>query len=220
MTVSYLIVNFGEHSPPPIQDITDLHEQLLPRSPIAKLGRPFMERFYYSILPRAGQIFGSIAYVDDSPAGFITATHDSAGFMKSMLLRQWPRLVWVISMSLIQTPHHAGSVWEAFRLMTTRNKARGAGLEGEILSLGVLTAFVEPGFVRRTGLRIAYDLIDSVMSKFGELGTPLIRAVVDADNTSAKFFYHSLGWTLYPDHVPGWRTPTVEFVWRPEQNHI
>ena len=54
---------FGPEMPPRVGDISDLHERMLPTSPIVLLGRPFVERFYYSVLPRAGAIFGFVAYV-------------------------------------------------------------------------------------------------------------------------------------------------------------
>ncbi|NJO12551.1 MAG: hypothetical protein HC872_02790 [Gammaproteobacteria bacterium] len=81
--VRYSLVPFGAASPAPAADLAYLHAQLLPHSPVALLGPDFMQKFYYSALPRLGLIFGAVAYVDEAPAGFIVATADSSGFMRA-----------------------------------------------------------------------------------------------------------------------------------------
>ena len=75
--VDYRIVPFGGGVLPNARHIAELHAELLPRSPLTKLGVGFMERFYYKRLPKQGLIFGAIAYVDGHPAGFVSATYDS-----------------------------------------------------------------------------------------------------------------------------------------------
>ena len=75
--VDYKIVPFGGGVLPNSRHIAELHADLLPRSPLTKLGVGFMERFYYKVLPKQGLIFGAVAYVDGRAAGFVSATYDS-----------------------------------------------------------------------------------------------------------------------------------------------
>jgi ribosomal protein S18 acetylase RimI-like enzyme len=218
--VAYRLVPFGAKTPPPAQDLAQLHVTLLPTSPIASLGNPFMERFYYRILPREGLIFGTVAYVDEQPAGFVAATHDPLGFMKAALRRWWPYLVWVVGTSLLSAPASVGAVWEASQVMMSRSASRDADSGGEILSLGVLPMYREPRFIRQSGLRIAIDLVDSAVAQLLTRGVQVVRATVSADNTLAKLFYSGLGWTLCHTSTSGWQHPTVEFVWRTYDQHV
>lgn len=212
MTPAYRLVKFDAHSPPQARDLTVLHRALLPRSPVALLGDEFMERFYYSILPREGLIFGALAYVDDRPAGFAVATHDSAGFMRTAFRRWWHRLAWVIGISLVVKPTRVAALWEAWRIMTTRPAVRSSRPQGEALSIGVLPEYREPGFVRETGLRISVDLMRSGLSQLRARGVREVRTIIDADNMPSKLFHQRFGWTLARPHVPGWRTPSEEFM--------
>jgi ribosomal protein S18 acetylase RimI-like enzyme len=214
MDVSYRLVSFGVDAPAPVRDLARLHAALLPTSPISLLGRRFMERFYYAILPREGLIFGALAYVDNQPAGFVAATHDAAGFMRSALRRWWPYLIWVVGTSVLLAPKSMGKIWEVWRVMMSRRPVKGDGSEGEILSLGVLPAYREPLFIRQFGLRLSNDLVDCAVAQLRTKGVRVIRAIVGADNTSAKLFYSGLGWTFDLTSAPGWQNPTVQFVWR------
>lgn len=214
MNVSYRLLTFDADLPAPAQDLAQLHTSLLPASPISLLGPQFIERFYYSILPQEGLIFGTVAYVDNRPAGFVAATDNPAGFMKSAVRRRWPKLVWVLGTSLLWNPSCTGAVLEACRLMWTRRRKESSEPVGEILSMGVLPAYREAGFVRETGLRISHELLNSAVTRLLMGGAAVIRALVNAENTATKLFYNGLGWTLNRNAIPGYDSTTVEFVWR------
>ena len=209
----YCLLRFGaDDVMTPAGDLARLHATLLPESPVSRLGHRFMEDFYYRVLPREGLVFGAVAYVDRQPAGFVAATHDRAGFMRSGMRRFWPRVLWVVGASVLTAPKSLGAVWQAWRVMRSR-PAASVGLDGEILSLGVLPAYREPGFVRRSGLRIATDLLDAAVDRLRELGIPKITAAVRMDNAEAKLFYAGLGWTLHRASVQGGGPAALEFRW-------
>ena len=78
--------------------------------------------------------------------------------------------------------------------------------------MGVRREFRESSFVTKSGLHIAHDLMDDVIGRFGAIGVSRIRAVVDADNPAAQFFYRGLGWSFARANVPGWGDQVVESV--------
>jgi ribosomal protein S18 acetylase RimI-like enzyme len=205
---------FGTEGEAPAADLAQLHAALLPGSPIALLGGRFMKKFYYRILPREGVIFGAVAYVDECPAGFIVATDDPAGFMRSGLRRSWPYLIWVLGGSVLLTPKSVMAILEAAKVMHSRPRARGRQNEGEILSFGVAPEYREARFIRQTGLRLSHDLLVIALDLLRAKKIRLIRATVSADNTPAKLFYSGLGWSFEATSAPGWRHPTVQFVGR------
>ena len=212
--MDYRRLPFGSGTVAPVRDLARLHLALLPTSPIALLGSRFMQDFYYRVLPREGLVFGAVAYVDQQPAGFIAATHDRAGFMRTAVKRRWPRLMWVIGGSVLTAPKSLGAVWQAWQVMSSRRPAAGEHLPRRILSLGVLPAYREARFIRQSGLHIATDLLDVAVGGLRGMGIQHIGAAVRADNTEAKLFYAGLGWRLHGPSAAGRWPAAVEFRWR------
>jgi len=193
--------------------IAGLHMRLLPTSPAVLLGEPFLRDFYYSLLPTHGLIRAAVAYVDDVPAAFVAVTSDPDGFMGKALRRWWYRLAWTLIASVVARPFtRIPALWEAAQIMTSRRGGAQEASTGEIMSLGVLAEYTDPKFVAASGLRIARELIDHGIRELIAAGTKKVVAVVDADNLPARFMYFGMGWKLSRSTVPGWRTPSVEFM--------
>ena len=214
MTTAYRLVPFGAGAPAPVADVTRLHVTLLPASPVSLLGVRFVKNFYYRVLPHEGLMLGAVAYVDEQPAGFVAATHDRDGFLRSALRKRWPQAAWAVGTSVLTAPKSGAAVWQAWRVMHSRRPAEAGEAAGEILSLGVLPAYREPRFVRQSGLHIATDLVEVAVGELRKLGIQHISAAVRADNTEAKLFYAGLGWRLHGTSALGWGPVAVEFIWR------
>lgn len=214
--VSYRVAAFDAAHAAPAADLTALHAELLGHSPVALLGPDFMQRFYYTALPQMGLIFGAVAYVDSTPAGFIVATADSAGFMRAGIRRGWWRLGWVMVSTLLRNPARIAAVREAMGIMRGVEQAPAERPVGELLSFAVLPRFRERRFVAQTGLRISQDLLREAMKGLRSAGVAFGRAIVDADNLEARLFYLGNGWTPGLARVPGWAKHTVEFLWHAE----
>jgi ribosomal protein S18 acetylase RimI-like enzyme len=90
---------------------------------------------------------------------------------------------------------------------------------GELLSFGVLPAYRQRAFAARTGISIGRDLLKHALAELRNRQVDSVRAIVDDDNLEAKLFYHAIGWRLAADRVPGWKVPTVEFIFdlKPEK---
>jgi ribosomal protein S18 acetylase RimI-like enzyme len=229
LPVDFRMADFDEYQPAPVRVLADLHARILPTSPLVRLGRRFMERFYYQVLPKDGLIFGAIAYVNETPAAFIVATHDSSGFIRSAVRSYWPRMTYECGMSLLTNPGVLRAVPEALSLMKARfaewrHRTKHAvpkfrtpiPFGGEILSIGTLPEYQTSKFLRETRLNLANELLDFAVTRLRDSGTEVIRCVVDADNKPAQFFYHCRGWRREPAPDSGWKVPVVEFVLGPE----
>jgi ribosomal protein S18 acetylase RimI-like enzyme len=172
-----------------------------------------MADFYYSRLPRQGLIFGAVAYVAEQPAGFVAATVNAAGFMRTALLRNWIRLPRLLGMAVLRDPRRLRTLACVSRLVRRGTSGPAEPVSGEILSLGVLPPYREPHFVRESGLRISTDLVDYAVQRLCDAGVSFIRALVAASNTPAKLLYASLGWAPSPQADTGWPHRVVEFLW-------
>ena len=218
--VDYRIVPFGGGVLPNARHIAELHAELLPRSPLTKLGVGFMARFYYKRLPKQGLIFGAIAYVDGHPAGFVSATYDSDRLVRRAFRWNWLRLSWVLATSLPR-PSRVVGLFEGMGIFRSRDrKAKAAEVEysgggptGEVLSIGVRKLFRSPDFKIQTGLQIGKDLMVGAMAGFQKSELVRARLIVDASDIAAQGFFRSLGWQPRRRNVPGWLTASTEFIW-------
>jgi len=210
--VSYRLAPFGEASADLSAELAGLHGELLAHSPVALLGHEFLQRYYYRTLPRLGLIFGQVAFVNHRPAGFIVATHDSAGFMRAAIRRHFLRIGWVLSVSVLRDPRRIAAIWEGLQIMRGLPAPEPGQAQGEILSMGVLPEFRSREFCARTRLRIGQDLLAAVLEQVAARGVGGVRAIVDADNLEARLFYSGQGWVPGLSRVPGWRKETVEFL--------
>ena len=169
-----------------------LHAVLLPDSPIARLGPVFMTHFYYGTLVRDNLLRCYLAYVGDSPAGFISFTDRPATFMAEGLRRHWLHLAGVLARAVVADPRRIGVMLWTFGLMRRRTRAPEPG-EGELLSFGVLPEFRGVPFVQRTGRRIGAELFAAACDDLHALGADRFRAVVAKDNAAALMFYQAQG---------------------------
>jgi ribosomal protein S18 acetylase RimI-like enzyme len=205
----YELRPFGPDAPPVAAVLAGLHAELLPTSPIVALGRRFAEGFYYDVLPRRGCMFGAVAYVDGEPAGFVSATHDSDGFVREGAWQRPVKLAWSLFASMLTEPGFVQGMREAVAISATRAEVETAG---EILSLGVRPAYRALGFVRSTGIQVAHDLLRCALDGLRERNVSKVKAIVDADNLAVQLLLSGSGWSLARDRVPGWRVPSFEFV--------
>ena len=213
-SVSYRLAPFGEACGDLSAELGRLHGELLSHSPVALLGPEFLCRFYYRTLPQLGLIFGQVAFIDNRPAGFIVATHDSAGFMRTAIRKHFLRIGLVLGVSVLRNPRRIAAIWEGLQIMRGLPPPPAGQAQGEILSMGVLPEFRSREFCARTRLRIGQDLLAAVLDQIGARGVGEVRVIVDADNLEARLFYSGQGWVPGLSRVPGWRKETVEFLWQ------
>ena len=218
--VDYKIVPFGAGVLPNSRHIAELHAELLPRSPLTKLGVGFMERFYYKVLPKQGLIFGAVAYVDGRPAGFVSATYDSDRLLRRALRWNWMRVSWVLATSLPR-PSKLVGLAEGMGIFKSREpradlaveRAAAGGPTGEVLSIGVRRMFRNSDFKSKSGLQIGRDLMLGVMAGFQKSQIVRARLIVDAQDIAGQGFFRRLGFEPRRRNVPGWFTASTEFSW-------
>jgi len=215
--LSYEIRNIGQAADSGVaaaqaRDLAALHAELLGHSPLVLMGPGFVENFYYSVLPAEGYISGSLAYVDDKPAGFIVATGDPNGFMSKAMRRYWLRISMILFKTVLRRPGSIAGLVEASRIQSNV-KAENYGPEvGELLSFGVLPEYRRRAFVKASGFQIGADLLGRATASLAAEGKTRIRAIVDKDNLEAQFFYRGQGWRVGLADVKGWSVPTMEFL--------
>lgn len=212
--MDYCIKNFGIRglSRNEVQDVSSLHNELLPHSPVVKMGPEFMEKFYYRSLIDGGLVCGATAYVDDDPAGFVVATNEPESFMMAAFRQHWLMCISSIGLAIVKRPARVMAMIEAYRIQKHVGMQLFEDGVGELLSFGVREKYRSRKFVNREQTHIAVDLLNTATAQLKKGGARRVRAVVDQDNLEAKFFYRANGWRIGAPSVGGWKVPTLEFL--------
>src|SRR5580698_6488811 len=108
----YSIAEFGGNQAADHRALAQLHAALQPESSLPRLGRGFLEHFYYSILPREGLIFGCVAFLDGLPVGFMVNTPYPGSYMGLAIRRHPVRFAWTMAQVALT---HPGSLISALR---------------------------------------------------------------------------------------------------------
>lgn len=206
------VVAFGPSSEAPARDLAGLHMRILPTSPLCAYGRPLLEEFYYTLLPRDGLIVGVISYVDGRPAGLAVGATDSVGFMRRAIRNHWPLIMRLLLASLARNPRRVAELFRAMIIMGRQKEEPCTGLVGQKLTLGVLPEYCTREFKERTGRHVAHEVSTGLMVEFEKAGVPLVRTFIERGNHRSLSRAMRRGWRIRREHVPGWKVPHVELV--------
>jgi len=187
------------------KDVAFLHSALLPRSPVVKLGYPFMTKYYYYHLVRDGLIGCHLARVNGKPAGFVSFTNRPHDFMAAGLRNHIISLTPVVAHALVTRPSRVAVVARALGMLKRRRDdlASGPIFDGEILSLAVLPQYRSAGFIRHTGQNIARRLFDIAVARTRQAGAHTLVTLAQARDQESLFFFHAVGCRFHREWIDG-----------------
>lgn len=189
------LVALDPDDPAHVRAAATLHEKLLGRSPIPRLGRLFMTRFYYSRLVKAALVHCYLYRFEDQFVGFLSLTEKPNSFMTEGTHRHFFRLSLVLLLALLMNPSRVRILWQTHRIARSKTQAADGGGIGELLSFGVLEEFATKKDGDQ-GLRIPNLLFEQGIRHLRERGFRTVQWTVDKDNLPAMIFYRSYGATL------------------------
>jgi len=189
-----------------------LHVELLDFGPMSALGERFIRDVCYRIQMVDGLLHVALYEVDGVPAGFVAYTGQSTTFHRTALKNHVFYVLWVLGVSLLENPLRLSGLPRVLRVVRSRRgeAALADGPLGELVCLVARPEYLEPGFVRRSGLRVSQELVHHAMKRLRQQGHSRMRLIVDADNTRTLFLYHRLGARFEPYSLGG--KPSLQ-VW-------
>lgn len=192
--------------------VSDLHMELLDFGPLAGLGPRFIREIGYRLHIDDDLLQVALCRVDGEPAGFVSYTARSISFHRQSLGAHWPRVCWILFLSLAADPRRLAKLVRALRVVVSRRKEqrRGSDPMGEVVSIAVRQKFLSNKIVDAQGRRLSVALIEYARERLREQGVDEMRMLVDADNKLALFMYHGLGARMESYEQAG--EPMVE-VW-------
>lgn len=176
-----------------------LHSELLPDSPIHKLGWNFMTKFYYNILVKDGLIICDLYKHNGRYLGFLSYTKRPFSFMREGKNKNFLYLLYILMISVITRPSRIKVLLDMLKVSSRRNRNVEEDGVVEFLSFGVLKPYRHI-LDQESGLRIADLLFQNGIEFFKNEGCKkVIFSIIKKDNEGIFTFYRFYGVSFIED---------------------
>ncbi len=186
------IVELDWKNPAHLRAAAELHASLLPESFVARMGRLFMERFYYLDLVRAGLIRCDLFFTGGQAVGLSAYTPYPYDFMDRGRRKFFLKLAVLTILSLVLQPTRLGAVLSVSRLSKKRDLAPRDKEAGEYLSLAVRASHTGDA-EESTGLRASQALFAKAADFLRSQGCRRMFLVIKKSNFFAMRFHRERG---------------------------
>lgn len=177
-----------------VSSVAALHSTDLPDSPIARLGRRFLEEFYYSSLVAAGLVRCLVYRQDGKVVAFLSYTRYPADFIAQGIRRYWFRLSWIMLKTVVAQPSALGNILSAMKFTRGGNRADLFPESGMIEALSLVVPpshqkHVPPGGTSRLPVRF----IEWMAERAVDEGADQVLYAVEPRNMASNLLFNSLG---------------------------
>lgn len=179
--------------------IAELHELILGDSIFVRLGRPFLEGFYYALLTEDRLAFAYVCEYEGRPVGFIAmaASHES---FYGQIKHRAPLLAWSLIRSVVCSPKTVISVLQAIGFLFRKGDLIRCDAGGELLQIAVHPDYRAHGddgkptkFFEKTKGRVARGLYLAAMEELKKRGVKDFRIMTGDNNVASNAFYSKMG---------------------------
>jgi len=200
--VSLSIIQLDSTNPVHVKAVAQMHNTLLPKSPIPQLGFNFMTKFYYSKLVNDDLIACALCSYCGKYVGFISYTKYPYSFMEEGKRRHLSYLLFLLAMSVICNPYRLIVIYKVIRQKKMRQIENNSDDMGEVLSFGVLEQYRQIKDAT-TGLRISHLLFRNVIANLANEGFRNMQVSVAKGNQRALSFYLPYASSIKNDNLGG-----------------
>lgn len=179
--------------------IAALHELILGDSIFVRLGRPFLEGFYYSLLTEDRLAFAYLYEDDGRAVGFIAMASSHESFYGQIRHRA-PLLAWSLFKSVMTSPKAIPGIFQALDFLLKKSDLIRCDAGGELLQIAVhpdyraRNADGKPTrFFQEKNVHVAKILYMSAMEELKARGVKDFRIMTGDDNAASNSFYSKMG---------------------------
>lgn len=194
--------------------IADLHAAVLPDSIFVRLGRYFLERYYYKLLSKRDSVFAYVYEYNGKITGFI-AMAASHKLFYSRIKKDILPLGWALARSCMASPKVFIEIVKSLMFLATKDKAIACDAEGELLQIVVDENYRvktsngnETDFFKNTGTRIAESLFFTALEELKRRRVKDFRIMTGESNIASNRFYAKMGCRKAFDGVSVFNQPT------------
>jgi len=184
-----------------IKAISSLQSFLLPESSVSRLGRFFMEKYYYKILAKKELIDAYLYKNGDKFVGFIVCTDQPFDFMKKGVKGSLFYLSCILFLSCIAKPSRIKIILDTHKGNFSDNFKKDLGKNtGQFMSFGVLEDYRKLKD-ENSGMNIPDLLMRKVFDHFKERQKVAFFLLVLKSNLRAINFYNKYNATTLAEKV-------------------
>lgn len=186
---NFAIVEFDPADRVQMDLMCSIHTSVLPESFVVGMGRVFMTRFYYSILPRMGFMKCFLARYDGNYVGMIVTNRKPFSLIRSSIPKNFFRFALVMATAVVTDLRRLRVLWElwTYKPDPLLKKFEDSGTAFEILTIGVLEQYRQT--VLPSGEKISHALLRHAVSDYRSRGYTTITGQIIKSNKSALGFY-------------------------------
>ena len=196
------------------KELARLHKEILGDSIFVRLGRPFLEGFYYTLLAGDDVAFAYVCEDEGKAVGFIAMAASHEAFY-GQTKKQAPRLAWSLFRSMLSSPKTIGSIFQAMGFLAKKGSLIQCDAEGELLQIAVDPAYrtrqddgKPTAFFERTKTRVARELYRAALEELTQRGVRDFRIMTGDGNLVSNPFYVKMGCRKVAGGIPVFGHPT------------
>lgn len=184
-----------------ILSICQLHQSLIPTSPVAMLGLKFLKQFYYPQLTKNNLLFCEYYKYDQKIVGFITYTTEPEKFVKIGIKKSFFNFIFALTASIFEDYRRFIYLLKGSQLEKAHHNCDTG--EAAVVSFGVLPYYRSREFTKKSKLYISNDLFANAMDSLNKLGFRKLRMIVEPNNIEALLFYQQFNSVVEPMNTFG-----------------
>jgi len=178
-----------------IREVSKLHKVLLSDSPIPKLGKDFMNGFYYSQLIKK-ELIHCLTFIEQNKViGFIVITKYPGNFMLKGIQKSPFSLFIRLIEAILRNPKRLLLIFNMIFLALARKTSSLPSGTSELLSIGVLKEY-RNNVDSKSGLRVSHALFTGAVEYLKKEKQKIFQVLTDKTNNEAIKFYKSMNMEL------------------------
>lgn len=184
-----IIIEFNPSDQEQMDVIVDIHGSVLPDSFVVLMGRIFMKKFYYKVLPQLGYLTCFLAKYENQFVGMIVTNKKPFSLIRSAIPHHFFRICWVMAVSILRSPKRIEVLFDLLKYKPDPllKEFEETGSAFEILTIGVKDHF--RSIVLSNNQKISHLLLNHAVGHYQSHGYTKITGQILKSNKSALGFY-------------------------------
>ncbi len=176
-----------------IATVAKIHQEVLPESPLVKLGYHFLKDIYYPCLLQQEGVFCFVYPFQEELTGFICGAYNTDTFSRQMLNSRLLKFSLIILQTLLRHPTSLSVLIELIQLQWGASPKEIRKIPAQLLSFGICPQFRgNSEFSKQHKIKISDNLFQVFLEELHSRGISTFKVITHADST-ANFFYKNRG---------------------------
>jgi hypothetical protein len=185
----FSIVDFDPNDEKQMDVISLIHTSVLPNSFVVQMGKTFMKKFYYRVLPKLGYLKCFLAKYENEYVGIIVATNKPFSLIRSAIRHHFILIPFVIFTSIVNDIRRVKVLLEILKYKPDpfMKKLEDSGNGFELLTIGVLEKY--RNLILKNEMKISHLLLRHAVADYKNNNYRKLSGQILKSNKGALSFY-------------------------------